>query len=208
MTNVLLVDDHFVILEGLSHAISKTMDLAVAGTATNGSDALRLVRAAPPDVLVLDLSMPGIGGLEVLRQLHAEQPELPVLILSMHPEEQYAVRALRAGAAGYLMKDKPLHTIVEAIRQVTAGQKYVSPRTAQALLTRGRGGGRPHDQLSEREFQIMLQFAEGRSTVEISEALFLSQSTVRTYRQRIFGKMKLRNAAELTCYAIREGLYR
>lgn len=209
MIDVLLTDDHPVVLKGLRQAISETMDIAVAGEVRSGDEALRFLRDSPPDVLVLDLAMPGMGGLEVLHAVRTEVPGLPDLILSMHSEDQYAVRMLQAGAAGYLTKAEAPRKIVEAIRQVSAGQKYISPYVAQELAIHAESqelNRQPHERLTGREFQIMLQLAQGRSIREIADALSLSQSTVRTHRRHILEKMGLKNEVELALYVERTGL--
>ena len=210
MIRVLLADDHHLVLEGLQRVISGATGLAAAGMATSGRAALRRVRAERPDVLVLDLAMPDKSGWEVLRVLRTECPALPVLILSMYPEEPYAARALQAGAAGYLTKSEAPRAVIRAIRQVARGQRYASLRVVQELAAHAGNGPRPnrwpHERLSEREFQVMLQLARGRSTRQIAERLSLSESTVRTYRQRVFAKTGLKSSARLARYATREGL--
>ncbi len=208
MTKVLLADDHPIVLKGLREAIAEVMDIEVIGEARTGREALRQVRAEAPDVVVLDLTMPEMSGTEALQRLHDEAPALPVLILSMHPEDQYAARMLRAGAAGYLMKSEAPKKVVEAIRKVVQGRKFVSSEVAQQLAARLEADVErpPHERLSEREFQVMLQIAQGRATQRIAEELSLSPSTVRTYRARVFEKMRFGSEAALVRYTIEERL--
>lgn len=208
MINVLLADDHPVVLEGLRQTISDAVGIAVVGEARSGTEAICQARTLAPDVLVLDLTMPGRGGLEVLRQLGAERPALPVLILSMHLEELYAARVLRAGAAGYLSKVEAPWKVVEAIRIVATGQRYFSKCIAQELAVSAEPSHvqKPHERLSTRELQVMLLLARGSSTREIAAALSISASTVRTYRRRVYDKTGARNGADLTRYATYERL--
>ncbi|MBT8401110.1 MAG: response regulator transcription factor [Rhodothermia bacterium] len=208
MTKILVADDHAVVRKGLVQIISEAMDLEVAAEASNGSEVIDLMRADEFDVVVLDINMPDKGGFETLQQLSAEFPDVPVLVLSMYSEEQYAVRVLRAGASGYLTKESAPDQLVTAIRRVASGNRYVSPAAADVLvkLLDGDPDKLPHEILSNREFQVMVQLAEGKSVTEISEALSLSVKTVSTYRSRVLDKMKMGSNAELARYALENDL--
>ncbi len=208
MIKVLIADDHPIVRKGLRQMIEEALDMVVAGEAASGGEALALTRAERFDVLVLDLTMPDGDGIEVLGRLRAEQPDLPVLIISMHPEDQYAVRLLQAGAAGYLSKKETPEKVVAAIRTVVQGKKFFSAHVAQELAKTLRSGSerRPHERLSEREFQIMRLIVSGLSTREIATQLSLSENTVRTYRTRLFKKMGLKREADLVRYALQHGL--
>lgn len=208
MTRILVADDHAVVRKGLVQIISEAMDLEVAAEASNGSEVIDLMREDTFDTVVLDINMPDKGGFETLQQLNAEFPDVPVLVLSMYSEEQYAVRVLRAGASGYLTKESAPDQLVNAIRRVASGNRYVSPAAADVLvkLLDGDPDKLPHEILSNREFQVMVQLAEGKSVTEISEALSLSVKTVSTYRSRVLGKMKMGSNAELARYALENDL--
>lgn len=208
MTKVLIADDHAVVRRGLAQIISETMDLDVGGEAGNGDEVLDLVRKDKYDVVLMDLNMPGRSGLDTLKQLHVEYPKLPVLILSMHDEEQYAVRVLRAGASGYLTKESAAEKLVEAIRRVSGGGKYMSPAVAETLLNRLDANieGPMHEALSDREFQVLRLLASGKTATEIGEMLSLSVKTISTYRARVLEKMNMKSNAELTHYAIKNNL--
>lgn len=205
---VLIADDHAIVLEGLKQILADTKDIVVAGAAENGLDAVKLARAGAADVLLLDISMPDRSGIEVLKQIRKECPSLAVLMLSMHREDQYAIRSLKAGAAGYLTKQAAPKELVVAIRQVAAGQKYVSAALAQALASQvGDDHDTPvHDTLSDREYQTLTLIASGKTVSDIALELSLSVKTVSEYRARLLVKMKLKNSAELTHYAIRNHL--
>ena len=208
MIRVLIADDHAVVRKGLSQIIAETMDLEVLGEAGDGHAVLEFVRAQQCDVVVLDLNMPGPSGLDILKQLKAEFPDLAVLVLSMHAEDQYAVRVLRAGASGYLSKESAPDELVKAIRRVASGGKYVSPVVAEALLSHLDGDveGPLHSQLSDREFQVMRLLATGKTVSEIAEMLSLSVKTISTYRARVMEKMSMKSNAELTHYAIKNDI--
>lgn len=208
MIRVLVADDHAVVRRGLVAILNAEPSMLVSGEASNGRDALRAVREHEYDVLVLDITMPDLGGLEVLRQIQGIRPQLPILILSVHSEEQYAARALKAGAAGYMNKESAPDELVSAINQVARGRKYVTPSLAQRLADRlGEPGAQaPHDALSNREYQVMCMLASGKTISDIAEALLLSVKTISTYRARILEKMKLENTAEIIRYAIKRGL--
>jgi DNA-binding NarL/FixJ family response regulator len=208
MIRVLLADDHAIVRTGLKEILADTGDIAVTDEAGNGHDVIARLRAAEHDVLVMDMSMPGRSGIELIKQVRKEKPKLKVLVLSMHSEEQYAVRALKAGASGYLTKDSAAEQLVAAIRRVAAGGAYVSPETAQRLaLDFDRpADAPPHTLLSDREFQVFQAIARGRTVTEIAGDLSLSVKTVSTHKTRIMEKMNLANPSELIQYAIHHGL--
>lgn len=208
MIRVLIADDHAVVRQGLIQILGDTPEMMVAGEATTGQEALDQVRAATWDVVVLDISLPDRSGLDVLKALRAERPTLPVLVLSMYSEDQYALRVLKAGAAGYLTKDTAAAELVKAIRQVVRGGRYVSPSLAEKLAFEiGTDLSRlPHETLSDREFQVLRLLAAGKSVKEIAAELSLSAKTVSTYRARLLEKMHLRSTAELMHYALQNHL--
>lgn len=205
---VLIADDHAIVRQGLRQILSDTPDLTVAGEADNGVQAVQMVRASEWDVVLMDVSMPDRNGIDALKLIKKEFPRLPILILSMYPEEQYAIRALKAGAAGYLTKQSAPELLVTAIRQVAGGKKYVSPSLAEELANAiGEDSDRPaHEKLSDREYQTLCLIASGKTPAEIAEALNLSVKTVSVYRARLLEKMNLRNNAELTHYGLKHGL--
>jgi DNA-binding NarL/FixJ family response regulator len=209
MIRVLVADDHTIVREGLKQILAKSGDLTVAGEAANGNDVLKMVRAQTWDVLVTDMSMPGRSGIELIKLVKEACPKLPVLVLSMFGEEQYAVRAIRAGASGYLNKESASEQLVAAIRKIASGGVHVSPAVAEALFNNVRGGGsnaQPHEQLSDREFQVLQLIAGGKSVTDIGTALNLSPKTVSTHKTRILEKMNMSNQAELIRYAIEHRL--
>lgn len=205
---VLIADDHAIVRQGLRQILSDTPDLTVSGEAENGVQAVQMVRTGEWDVVLMDVSMPDRNGIDALKLIKKEYPRLPVLILSMYPEEQYAIRALKAGAAGYLTKQSAPELLVTAIRQVASGKKYVSPSLAVELANAiGDDSERPpHEKLSDREYQTLCMIASGKTPAEIAEALNLSVKTVSVYRARLLEKMNLRNNAELTHYGLKHGL--
>ena len=205
---VFIADDHAIVREGLKQILADTKDIIVAGEAENGHDAIKLFRGSKCQVLLLDISLPDRSGIEVLKQIKKEKPELAVLMLSMHREDQYAIRSLKAGAAGYLTKQSAPRELVTAIRQVAAGQKYVSAALAQELAS-AVGENHDvalHDTLSDREYQTLTMIASGKTVGMIAKELSLSVKTVSEYRARLLVKMKLKNSAELTHYAIKNQL--
>jgi len=208
MIRVAIADDHAIVRQGLRHVLDAQPDFSIAGEASNHGEVIQLLRREPCDVLVLDVSMPGKNGIETLKQIKVEWPKLPVLILSMYPEDQYAVRALRAGAAGYLTKVAAAGQLVEAIRQVTRGRKYITPELALSLAEHlDRDPDVPaHALLSDREFQTLRLIAAGRTLAEIGDELALSPKTVSVYRARLLAKLKLTTNAELTRYALEQHL--
>ncbi len=205
---VLLVDDHAIARNGVRLMLGTASDIAVTGEASNAQEALHLLAANSYDVALLDITMPGKNGLELLKQLRAEQPRLAVLMLSTYAEDIYAVRALKLGAAGYLTKDAPTSTLVTAVRKAAAGGKHVSEAVVEKLtnLISGGSGGASHEALSNRELEVFKLIAAGESLVRIGEALRLSPNTVTTYRSRILEKMAMTSNAELTRYALENGI--
>lgn len=205
---VLIADDHAIVRQGLRQILADTPDVLLAGEAENGAEMLRQVREGHWDVLLLDINMPLKNGIDTLKKIREEYPNLPVLILSMHPEEQYALRLLRAGAAGYMNKESAPEELVNAIRRVAQGKKYVSPAVAE-LLAEDIGNDAqevPHAQLSDREFQVLLAISSGMALSEIAVSMALSVKTVSTYRTRIMEKMHMKSNADLIHYAIKNGL--
>lgn len=207
MIKIIVVDDHPVVRRGLKQIINEECDMEVAGEAENAQEAFGVIRNRRCDLILLDITMPGTSGLDVLKQLKYEYPELPVLVLSVHSEDQYAIRAIRAGASGYLTKDSVPETLINAVRKVISGGKYVSPLLAEKLaLEVKKSEMTPHETLSDREYQIMCLIASGKTNREIAEGLCLSVKTVSTYRTRLLQKMHLKTDAELTTYALRNKL--
>ena len=208
MIRLVIADDHPIVREGIKRIVADCPNMRVVGEAIDGEEALAKTKTADADVLLLDITMPGPGFLDTMRRLRTEQPALPVLVLSIHPEDHYAVRALRAGAAGYLTKDRSPEELASAIQQVYAGGKYVTSSLAEKLALELQPGAekQPHETLSDREYQVLRLLSSGKSVKEIASMLVLSPKTVSTYRMRILEKMKLRNNAELIRYAIQNGL--
>jgi DNA-binding NarL/FixJ family response regulator len=208
LIKVFIADDHAIVREGLKQILADTRDIVVAGEAENGLDAIRLFRRSGCHVVLLDISLPDKSGIDVLKQIKKDKPELAVLMLSMHREDQYAIRSLKAGAAGYLTKQSAPKELVTAIRQVAGGLKYVSPALAQELANHlGEDHEAPaHETLSDREYQTLTMIASGKTVGAIAKELSLSVKTVSEYRARLLAKMKLKNSAELTHYAIKNGL--
>lgn len=206
---VLIADDHSIVREGLKQILSDTDDLFVAGEAANGVAVMQLVREGNWDVVLMDVSMPDRNGIDALKLIKKEYPRLPVLVLSMHPEEHYAVRALKAGATGYLTKQSAPELLVSAIRQVAAGKKYVSAAVAEELanaILDDDDERPPHEKLSDREYQTLVMIASGKTPTQIADELNLSVKTVSVYRARLLEKMKMKNNAELTHYGLKHGL--
>jgi DNA-binding NarL/FixJ family response regulator len=208
MIRILVADDHAVVRQGVKQILTEVKDMVVKDEAENGSATLEKVLQNDYDVVLLDISMPGRGGLEILEDIKSQRPRLPVLILSMHPEEQYAIRALRAGASGYLTKASAPQELIGAIRKVSGGDKYVTSSLAEKLAAEMEIDTEklPHERLSNREHQVMLMLAQGKSVSDIAEELFLSVKTISTYRTRIMGKMGMKKNAELTLYAVHNNL--
>ena len=208
MIRVLIADDHAVVRRGLRQILAETKDIAVTGEAETGFQAIKIARQDTFDVMLLDVSLPDKNGIEVLKQAKKEHPRLAVLMLSMHTEREFAVRALKAGASGYLTKQSAPEQLITAIRHVAAGKKYVSPALAEELANAlGGDTEQPlHETLSDREFQTLRLIASGKSLSAISAELCLSPKTVSVYRARLLEKLKLRNNSELTRYAINNRL--
>jgi len=206
--NILVADDHTVVRKGLVQIIQEAPDMEVTGEAESGDQVLDLVRKESFDIIVLDLNMPGISGFQVIEQVKTVRPDLPILVLSMHSEEQYGVRVLRAGASGYIAKGVEPETMIEAIRRVADGRRYISSNLAERLLDvlDDPSDGPLHSKLSSREFEVLRYLVDGVSVTEIGNRLHLSVKTVSTYRTRILEKMGMSSNAELVQYAMKNGL--
>lgn len=205
---IIIADDHAIVRKGLKQILLDEMLDAQVSEASSAENLLEIMRQQKFDLVISDISMPGRSGIDLLKQLHIDYPSLPVLILSMHPETQYAMRALKAGAAGYLTKDTASEELVKAVQQILNGRKYISPSLAE-LLAENVGGNTTetsHEILSDREFEVMKMIAAGKSISEIAEALSISINTVSTYRSRVLEKMKLQTNANLTLYAVEHKL--
>ncbi len=209
MIKVLLADDHSIVRAGLRRIVEESGDMEVVAEADDGREAIQLVQSTEPDVAVIDISMPGLDGLEVISQLQTLQPKLPVLVLTMHEEGQYVVRAIQAGAMGYLTKQSAPEQLVTAIRKIHDGQRYITDEAAESLALRvakGSNGKSPLDSLSMRELQVLRRLAMGHTNREIASAYHISIKTVDTYRARLLKKLDLRNNAELSRFAIQNNL--
>jgi two-component system, NarL family, invasion response regulator UvrY len=208
MKRIIIADDHEIVRAGLKQIIADDPELSVEGEASDGQQLLEKLRKQKFDVVLLDMKMPGRSGLEILKQLKLEHPSLPVLVLSMHPEEQYAVRTIKAGASGYITKETAPDKLIEAIRRVCSGGKYISASLAEKLADSiADSRSKPlHEYLTDREFQVMCMISSGKTITEIAKELFLSVKTISTYRQRIMEKMDMKNNAELTHYVISNNL--
>jgi DNA-binding NarL/FixJ family response regulator len=208
MIKILIADDHAIVREGLKQILSESPDLVVVAEASAGQEVLDKIMKNDLDLVILDIAMPGRGGLDILKEIKSQKPKLPVLILSMYPEEQYAVRVLKSGASGYLTKESAPDELVKAIRQISQGKKYISPSLAEKLAVDLEiSPDRPsHETLSDREYQVMCMIASGKTLKEIADGLSLSIKTISTYRSRILEKMNMKTNAELTHYAIKNRL--
>jgi two-component system invasion response regulator UvrY len=208
MIRLIIADDHAVVRKGLKQIFDETPDIKVTNEAATGIELLEVVEKQDFDVVLLDISMPGRDGLDILRDLRVEKPNLPVLIFTMYPEEQYAMRVLKAGAAGYLNKESSPEELIDAIRKVSEHRKYISPYLAELLASNLETSGETpqHDSLSDREFQVMCLIASGMTVTEIARKLSLSINTISTYRLRILDKLNMKNNAEITHYAIKNQL--
>ncbi len=210
MLRVIIADDHPVVRAGLKQVLAESTDILVAGEADSGEALLRKIQRQPYDVVLLDITMPGIGGLETLRRVKEVKPELPVLMLSIHTEDQFAIRCLKAGAAGYLNKASAPRDLVAAIRQVAGGRRYITSALSEKLvagMTQNRDLSRlPHEWLSDREYQVLCMIASGKTVSDIAATVNLSVKTVSTYRARILEKMGMESNAELTAYAIKNSI--
>jgi two-component system, NarL family, invasion response regulator UvrY len=207
MINVLLADDHQLVRDGLKQLLSAAAGIEVAAEASTGDEALALVKQSDFDLVLLDMSMPGLSGINLIKRLKLERPKLRVLVLSMHGERQYAARALKAGASGYLTKDSATAELVSAIRKIAAGGVYLTDAAATSLVeSRASSDQLPHEQLSDREFEIFRLLCTGVGPTEIADQLHLSVKTVSTHKTRILEKMNLDNSAELVRYALQHDL--
>ena len=208
MIKVLIADDHAIVREGLKQIVADVPDIDVAGEAKDGHEALDMISKNNYDVVLLDISMPGMSGLDVLKQLRSQKPQLRVLILSIYPEEQYAVRTLKAGASGYLTKESAPDELVAAIRKVSSGGNYISRSLGERLVANLRrdDSKQPHEALSDREFQVMRMIASGKKGKEIAEELLLSVKTVSTYRRRVLDKLGVKHNSALIRYAMQNRL--
>ena len=207
MIRIIIVDDHPVVRRGLKQILQEEPDVKVVGEAESAQEAFKIIRTIDCDAVVLDISLPGASGVEILKQLKHEYQKLPVLILSVHPEEQYAVRVMKAGASGYLTKESAPEELVKAIRKIISGGKYISSSLAERLITDIDASGKPrHEKLSDREFEIMRMIARGKAIKKIAEELYLSEKTVSTYRTRLLEKMNMTTNAEIISYALKNKL--
>jgi DNA-binding NarL/FixJ family response regulator len=204
MTRVLICDDHSIVRDGLKRILAATTDLQVADEAADGDRALALVKANDYDVVMLDMSMPGLSGIDLIKRLKLEKPKLRILVLSMHGESQYAARVLKSGAAGYLSKDSPAEALLGALRKVAAGGVHIGEAAAASLLQAGEKP--PHEALSDREFEVLRLLVEGLGPTEIGERLHLSVKTVSTHKTRILEKLGLKSTADLVRYALEHRL--
>jgi DNA-binding NarL/FixJ family response regulator len=205
---IVIADDHPIVRAGLKQILADASDIEVVAEAGDGHEILKLIRKGNVDVVLLDISMPGLMGLDALKQMNAENPKLPILVLSMHPEEQYAIRVLKAGASGYLTKAAAPEQLIGAIRKVYRGGRYVSAALAEKLALGLKVGatGLPHENLSDREYQVLCLISSGKTVKEIAEELSLSEKTISTYRTRILEKMNMKSNAELAHYGIKNEL--
>ena len=208
MIKILIADDHGIIRKGIKQILSRTSDIEVTAEASTGQEALEKIWTSHFDLVILDISLPGRNGLEILKQIRSQKPKLPVLILSMYPEEQYAVRVLRAGASGYLTKESDKNELVEAIRRIAEGKKYITPSLAEKLASELEPSNDKalHERLSDREYHILCLIAKGKSSNEFAEELALSVKTVSTHRARVLEKMGMKSNAELTYNAVQSKL--
>jgi two-component system, NarL family, invasion response regulator UvrY len=204
LIRILIADDHSIVRDGLKRILAATPDLQVTGEAAGGDEALALVRANDYDVVMLDMSMPGLSGIDLIKRLKLEKPRLKILVLSMHGESQYAARVLKAGAAGYLSKDSAAEALLGALRKIAAGGVHIGEAAAASLLQ--AGDKPPHETLSDREFEVMRLLVEGLGPTEIGERLHLSVKTVSTHKTRILDKLNLGSTAELVRYAMEHRL--
>ncbi len=205
---ILIADDHAIIREGLKQILTGINDIGIIDEACNGKEVLTKVRSEFYDIVVLDISMPDMNGLDILKQLKTEQPDLHILILSIHPVDQYALRVLKAGASGYLTKASATEELVKAIVKISAGGKYISEPLADILSDNleGKNINLPHESLSDREYEVMCLIASGKSSDEIAGKLFISSNTVRTYRTRILEKMNMSDNSQIITYCIKNNL--
>jgi two-component system invasion response regulator UvrY len=208
MVKILIADDHTIVREGLKQILRQTQDVVVADEAASGEEVIQRVSHHDYDLVLLDISLPGRSGLDILKQVKSMRPQLPVLVLSMHPEEQYAIRSIRAGASGYLTKESASEELIDAIRKVAKGRRYITASLAEKLAFQMEANGKAtlHEALSDREYQVLCMIASGKTAGEIALALSLSVKTISTHRTRILKKMGMQNNAQLTHYAIKQNL--
>ena len=208
MIKIVIADDHEIVRAGLKQIIADEEDMEVAGESNSGEKLIELIKKNEYDVVLLDLKMSGMNGIEVMKHIKTIKPSIPVIVLSMHAEDQYAVRTIKAGASGYLTKETAGDNLIAAVKKVVAGGKYISPTLAETLADSIAGGGSelPHEQLTDREFQVLCMIASGKTVSEIGAELFLSVKTISTYRQRILEKMSMKNNSELTHYVIKNNI--
>ena len=205
MIRLLIADDHAIFREGLKHILEEHPDIIVADEAKNGQEVLDNIWKREYDMVLLDIGMPGMPAIEVLKKVKNDKPRLPILVLSMYPEEQYAVRVIKAGASGYLTKESAPEELITAIRKITAGRKYITSSVAEKLAAEVEpDAARPaHHTLSDREFEVFRLIASGKTVTQVADDLFLSVKTISTYRSRILEKMKMKTNAELMHYALK-----
>ncbi|MDP1622764.1 MAG: response regulator transcription factor [Bacteroidales bacterium] len=205
---ILVADDHAIVREGVKQILKSLPEVCLIDEVSEGIEALMKVKSIAYDLVILDISMPGLSGLDILQRMRQLNIESRVLMLSFHPQEQYAIRAFKLGAAGYLSKDSAYEELAAAIRKIAAGGKYVSSAFAESLFfsNHSHTEQNPHDSLSEREFQVMIMLAKGKTVVEIAREIFISDKTVSTYRARIMEKMGVKKNADLTLYAVKNNL--
>jgi len=208
MINILIADDHPVVRKGMKQIIEEETDMKITDEASNGAEVLSKISKNDFDIILLDITMPGRSGLEILKEARKMKPKIPIIVLSIHPEQQYAIRALKAGAAGYLTKSSAPEELITAVRIVSDGRKYISPSLAELLASDLIADKEklPHETLSNREYQIMCLLCSGKRLTDISEELCLSVKTISTYRTRILKKMNMKTNAELTYYAFQNRL--
>lgn len=208
MINILIADDHAIVREGLKQIVAEEKELSVKAEASNADELLQKLKEREFDIIILDISMPGKSGLDVLKEISANYPDTPVLILSMYGEEQYGIRAIKAGASGYLKKESAPEELVHAIKRIVSGKKYISPQLADSLAENlfYKQEKHKHGSLSDREYEVMCKIASGKSIHRISEEMFISVHTIYTYRNRILEKLQLKNNVDITQYVIRNKL--
>ena len=207
MIKILIADDHAVVRSGLKQIMATAADIAVVDEAVSGADVLRKLRGKELDLLMLDMTMPGISGVDLIRRVHAEYPEMPILILSIHNEAQVVSRALRAGATGYVTKDSDPEILIAAIRKLVEDGRFIDPKLVDAVVfERHSSDMPPHEILSDREFEVLCALASGRSINDIADTFALSAKTISTHKRRLMQKLGLNNNAELIRYSIRQGL--
>ncbi|KQR78380.1 LuxR family transcriptional regulator [Burkholderia sp. Leaf177] len=207
MISIFIADDHAIVRSGLKQIVATTTDIQVVGEAAHGADVVDKLRACQVDLLMLDMTMPGISGMDLIRRVRAEQPALPILVLSIHNEGQVVSRALRAGATGYVTKDSDLEVLLAAIRKLAAGGRFIDPKLVDAIVFDAPSNdGPPHEILSDREFQVLQMLAAGSSINDIADALSLSAKTISTHKMRLMQKLGLNNNSEMIRYAVRHGL--